>query len=68
MKVKKLYNILQEVYSIRKKKTLEKIKEEFKDKTKDWKSEDIKTIEEEIKNKNRNKEMNDRCKYARIIN
>ena len=46
MKVKKWYNILQEVYSIRKKKTLEKIKEEFKDKTKDWKSEDIKRIEE----------------------
>ncbi|EMH72716.1 hypothetical protein EHI8A_146240 [Entamoeba histolytica HM-1:IMSS-B] len=67
-KEKKWYNILQEVYSIRKKKTLEKIKEEIKGKPKDWKSDDIKTIEEEIKNKNRNKEMNDRCKYARIIN
>ncbi|BFU21588.1 hypothetical protein, conserved [Entamoeba histolytica] len=67
-KRKRWYNILQEVYSIKKKKIIEKTKEEFKEKTKYWEEKDIKAIEAEIKNKNPIKEMNDRCKFTRIIN
>ncbi|BFU22388.1 hypothetical protein, conserved [Entamoeba histolytica] len=55
-KRKRWYDILQEVYAIRKKKRIEKMQEKFKERTKGWK-EDIQAIETQIKSKNPIKEL-----------
>ncbi|GAB1220594.1 hypothetical protein ENUP19_0055G0053 [Entamoeba nuttalli] len=55
-KRKRWYDILQEVYSIRKKKRIEKMQVEFKERTKGW-EEDIQAIETEIKSRNPIKEL-----------
>ncbi|GAB1219765.1 hypothetical protein ENUP19_0042G0008 [Entamoeba nuttalli] len=67
-KRKRWYDILQEVYAIRKKKRIGKMKEKFKERTKGWEEEDIQAIETEIKSKNPIKELQERCKMAKIIN
>ncbi|BFU26268.1 hypothetical protein, conserved [Entamoeba histolytica] len=44
------------------------MQEEFKERTKGWKEEDIQAIETEIKSRNPIKELQKRCKMAKIIN
>ena len=52
---------------LERKRELREMQEEFKERTKGW-EEDIQAIETEIKSRNPIKELQERCKMAKIIN